>query len=78
MFILVFRGPLRQRKGHYSNGNKFFKELGLIKAIFKFIYVRDSLDIAVIKWTAVYMHDFAARQNLHRDVATKIACVNVP
>lgn len=57
MFILVFRGPLRQRKGHYSNGNKFFKELGLIKAIFKFIHVRDSLDIAAIKWTAVYTHD---------------------
>ena len=48
MFILVFRGPLRQRKGHYSNGNKFFKKLGLIKAIFKFIHVRDSLDIAAI------------------------------
>ena len=78
MFILVFRGPLRQRKGHYSNGKTFFKELGLIKAaiflhdgifilkgqpfthaIFKFIYVRNFLDIAVIKWQAVYMHDIA-------------------
>ena len=78
MFILVFIRPLRQRKGHYSNGNKFFKELGLIKASFKFIHVRNSLDIAAIKWKAVYTHDFAALKNLHREVATKVACVNGP
>ena len=78
MFTLVFRGHLRQRKGHYSNGNKFFKKLGLTEEIFKFIHVRNSLDIAAIKWKAVYTRDFAARQNLHRDIETKIACVNAP
>ena len=57
IFILVFQGPLRQRKGHHSNGNKSFKRLGLIKAIFKFIQVRNLLDIAAIKWKAVYTRD---------------------
>ena len=78
MFILVFRGSLRQHKGQYSNGNQFFKKPGLIKAMFKFIHVRNSLNIVAIKWKAVSTCDFAARQNLHGDIATKIACVNGP